>query len=76
MPGILQCWTRWMPPAFPMPVGSNGTGKRCRSRLGQHGLIPRFRAVLSGQDMGRPKPAPDLYLAAARACGADPAAAW
>ena len=40
--------------------------------LGQHGLIPRFRAVLSGQAMGRPKPAPDVYLAAAATCGARP----
>ena len=42
--------------------------------LGQH---PDIRARLegrlfSGQDLGCPKPAPDLYLLAARSLGADP----
>jgi beta-phosphoglucomutase-like phosphatase (HAD superfamily) len=30
--------------------------------------------VLSGQALGNPKPAPDVYLAAAAACGARPEA--
>ena len=28
--------------------------------------------VFSFEDVARPKPAPDIYLAAARACGAEP----
>ena len=55
-------------------MGSNGSLAKMKITLGQHGLMHRFRAVLSGQGIGRPKPAPDVYLMAANACGADPAA--
>jgi beta-phosphoglucomutase-like phosphatase (HAD superfamily) len=43
--------------------------------LGQHpGLLDRFRdRLFSGQTLGAPKPAPDLYLHAARALGQPPA---
>jgi len=57
---------------IPYAVGSNGTARKMEISLGQHGLMPRFRAVLSGQAIGRPKPDPAIYLQAARACGADP----
>ena len=58
----------------PFAIGSNGTLEKMQITLGQHGIMERFRAVLSGQGIGNPKPAPDVYLLAARACGADPAA--
>ena len=58
----------------PFAMGSNGSLAKMKITLGQHGLMHRFRAVLSGQGIGRPKPAPDVYLMAANACGADPAA--
>lgn len=59
---------------IPYAMGSNGSLEKMEITLGQHGLVGRFRAILSGQEMGAPKPAPDVYLAAARACGVDPAA--
>ena len=45
--------------------------------LGQHPAVrDAFGGHLySGQTLGRPKPAPDLYLHAARQLGADPARA-
>lgn len=59
---------------IPFAMGSNGTPEKMQITLGQHGLIPRFRGHLySGQALGRPKPAPDLYLHAARALGVEPA---
>ncbi len=58
----------------PYAMGSNGSLEKMEITLGQHGLLSRFRAVLSGQGIGKPKPAPDVYLMAAQACGADPAA--
>ncbi|WP_136645191.1 HAD family phosphatase [Tabrizicola sp. YIM 78059] len=73
-PGILDIFDRLDAAGIPYAVGSNGPPEKMRISLGQHGLIPRFRAVLSGQAIGRPKPAPDVYLAAAAACGAPPAA--
>jgi HAD superfamily hydrolase (TIGR01509 family) len=59
---------------IPYAMGSNGSLAKMEITLGQHGLAGRFRAVLSGQGMGAPKPAPDVYLAAARACQVRPGA--
>jgi HAD superfamily hydrolase (TIGR01509 family) len=72
IPGVLDVMDRLDQAGIPFAVGSNGTPEKMRISLGQHGLIPRFRAVLSGQALGKPKPAPDVYLAAARACGVQP----
>lgn len=60
----------------PYAIGSNGTGRKMAVTLGQHpDLVPRLRdRCFSGQDLGMLKPAPDLYLHAARALGVDPAA--
>jgi HAD superfamily hydrolase (TIGR01509 family) len=59
---------------IPFAMGSNGSLEKMEITLGQHGLAGRFKAVLSGQAIGSPKPAPDVYLRAAKACGALPAA--
>ena len=74
IPGIVQVFDRLDAAGIPYAVGSNGPPEKMRISLGQHGLLPRFKAVLSGQALGKPKPAPDVYLAAAAACGADPTA--
>lgn len=73
MPGVPEVFDRLDAAGIPYAVGSNGTPEKMQITLGARGLLPRFRAVLSGHAMGKPKPAPDLYLAAARACGAEPA---
>jgi HAD superfamily hydrolase (TIGR01509 family) len=73
IPGIVQVLDRLDAAGIPFAVGSNGPAEKMQISLGQHGLVPRFRAVLSAQTMGRPKPAPDVYLQAAAACGAAPA---
>lgn len=60
---------------IPYAMGSNGTPEKMQITLGQHGLIERFRGHLySGQALGRPKPAPDLYLHAAGRLGVEPSA--
>ena len=73
MPGVPAVLDALDAAGIPYAVGSNGSPEKMRISLGQHGLLPRFRALLSGQAIGRPKPAPDLFLAAAAACGAAPA---
>jgi beta-phosphoglucomutase-like phosphatase (HAD superfamily) len=73
IPDILPPLDRLDAARIPFAVGSNGPVEKMQITLGQHGLIPRFRAVLSAQALGHPKPAPDVYLAAAKACGAMPA---
>jgi HAD superfamily hydrolase (TIGR01509 family) len=72
IPDILSVFDRLDAAGIPYAVGSNGPPEKMQISLGQHGLIPRFKAVLSGQALGNPKPAPDVYLAAAKACGAAP----
>jgi HAD superfamily hydrolase (TIGR01509 family) len=57
---------------IPYAMGSNGSLEKMQITLGQHALIHRFRAVLSAQAIGKPKPAPDVYVMAAAACGAAP----
>ncbi len=71
VPGVLD---RLDAAGVPYAMGSNGSMAKMKITLGQHGIEGRFRAVLSGQALGAPKPAPDVYLAAAAACGADPKA--
>lgn len=59
---------------IPFAMGSNGTVEKMHITLGQHGLIDRFRGHLySGQAIGKPKPAPDLFLLAASRLGIEPA---
>lgn len=60
---------------IPFAMGSNGTVEKMHITLGQHGLMDRFRGHLySGQAIGKPKPAPDLFLLAASRLGIEPAA--
>ncbi len=73
MPGFLAVLGALEAANIPCAVGSNGTMEKMQITLGQHGLLPRFHAVLSAQELGRPKPAPDVYLLAALHCGANPA---
>lgn len=72
IPGVPSVLDRLDEAGVPYAMGSNGSLAKMRITLGQHGIEGRFRAVLSGQALGRPKPAPDVYLAAAAACGVAP----
>ena len=72
VPGVLEVLDRLDRMGIPYAMGSNGSLAKMRITLGQHGIEGRFRAVLSGQALGKPKPAPDVYLAGAAACGVAP----
>ena len=53
-----------------LQFGPGGAGRRSSTRLGLAAVFgPR---VFSFEDVARPKPAPDIYRAAAAACGAVP----
>jgi HAD superfamily hydrolase (TIGR01509 family) len=55
-------------------VASNGNLKKVDFTLGHTGLAPRFAGrIFTADDVAHPKPAPDLFLLAARTLGADPA---
>jgi HAD superfamily hydrolase (TIGR01509 family) len=54
-------------------IGSNGPLAKMEVTLGQHGLAQRFHGhIHSGQALGAPKPAPDVYLQAAAGLGVMP----
>ena len=58
---------------LPMAVCSNSSRLELRQKLAQLGFAPYFAGrVFSFEDVARPKPAPDIYLAAAAACGVPP----
>jgi beta-phosphoglucomutase-like phosphatase (HAD superfamily) len=58
---------------LPIACASNSGRDELAAKLAGLGLAPLFAGrVFSWQDVPRPKPAPDMYLAAAAACGADP----
>jgi HAD superfamily hydrolase (TIGR01509 family) len=60
---------------LPLAVASNSSREELRAKLARLGLAGLFGArVFSFEDVAEPKPAPDIYLAAAAACGAVPGA--
>jgi HAD superfamily hydrolase (TIGR01509 family) len=72
VPGVADIVRRL---TVPYCVASNGTHAKMRRSLGRAGLLPLFTGRLfSAQEVGRPKPAPDLHLYAASRMGVAPAA--
>jgi beta-phosphoglucomutase-like phosphatase (HAD superfamily) len=55
-----------------LAVASNTSADLVRQALDAVGLLA-LGVVVSGQDLGRPKPAPDVYVSACRVLGVDPA---
>ncbi|WP_431298000.1 HAD family hydrolase [Tabrizicola sp. BL-A-41-H6] len=73
IPGILPVLDVLDRAGIPYAVCSNGTLPKMQITLGQHGLLPRLNGhTYSGQALGRPKPAPDVYLHASRALAVAP----
>ena len=75
VPGILTVLDMLDAAGIPYAIGSNGSPHKMEVTLGQHaGLLQRFAGrAFSGQVIGKPKPAPDLYLFAAERLHAAPA---
>ncbi len=75
VPGITAVLKRLAAEGIAVAVGSNGSEEKLAITLGQHPDVRRAFGghIYSGQTLGAPKPAPDLYLFAARQLGADPA---
>lgn len=75
IPGIPELLDALDAAGIPYAVGSNGSDRKMQITLGQHPeVLARLRGRLfSGQTLGTPKPAPDLYLHAAAALGTAPA---
>ena len=75
MPGVEALLDRLDSAGIAYAVGSNGRRAKMEASLGRHpALWTRLQdRLFSGQDLGCPKPAPDLYLIAAAFLGVAPA---
>jgi HAD superfamily hydrolase (TIGR01509 family) len=58
---------------FPLGLASSANREVIDAVLAGAGLTDRFAATVSSEEVPRGKPAPDVYLEAARRMGADPA---
>jgi len=70
VPGIAEALQKI---ALPKAVASNSNHERIVQGLWRCGLLDRFNGyIYSGEDVAYPKPAPDVYLAAAAGLGVAP----
>jgi len=65
---VRRCEARW-----PLAVASSSNPELIEVVLDRAGIRELFRAVVSSQEVPRGKPAPDVYLEAARRLGVGPA---
>ena len=61
---------------LPMAVATGGTRAICSKTLGALGLLEHFQTIVTADDVPRGKPAPDIFLEAARRLGVPPEACY
>jgi HAD superfamily hydrolase (TIGR01509 family) len=74
MPGALELLDALRASGVPVGLATNSGREFATRALRAAGIYDHFDAVVSAEDVARPKPAPDVYVAAAEAIGADPQA--
>jgi HAD superfamily hydrolase (TIGR01509 family) len=74
MPRLHRAVERLAGAGLPLAVATSGTRAYVEHVLDRLGVRAAFAAVVSGQDVTRGKPDPEVYLLAAERLGADPAA--
>ena len=57
---------------LPMAVATGGMRHICHRTLGVLGLLEKFAAIVTAEDVPNGKPAPDIFLEAARRIGVPP----
>ena len=73
MPGVIELLDALAEHGVPLGLATNSGREFATRALRAAGIYERFAAVVSAEDVERPKPAPDVYLAAAAELGAGPA---
>ncbi len=71
LPGAVAAVTR-LAARWPLGLASSANRPVIDAVLARAGLADRFRATVSSEEVDRGKPAPDVYLAAARELGVEP----
>ena len=74
MPGVLECLEKLTAAGVPQAVVSSSSHHWVDGWLGKLGLAGHFATTVCRGDAARIKPAPDLFLEAARRLGVAPAA--
>ena len=72
-PGVLQVLDLLDTHGIARAVATSTQRERAVRKLERNGLIERFDALVGGDEVKRGKPAPDIFLAAARALDVEPA---
>lgn len=72
MPGIRELLLELGAARVPAAIASTSPARWVVPAASRIGVAPLFNAIVSGDDVARRKPAPDVYLEAARRVGADP----
>jgi HAD superfamily hydrolase (TIGR01509 family) len=76
MPGILELLGDLSVRHIPLGVATSTRNPVARHRLEQTGLLGYFSVLVTGDEIVRGKPAPDIYLEAARRLALDPATSF
>ncbi len=71
VPGAVEAVER-LAPHWPLGLASSSNRPLIDLALELAGLASHFRATVSSEEVGRGKPAPDVYLETARRLGVDP----
>lgn len=71
-PGVVELLDFLAGSKLPRAVASSALRATIENHLGKAGLLPRFTAYAGRDDVERAKPAPDVYLEAARRLGVAP----
>ena len=71
--GVIELLDHLEAAGLPRAVATSSTRYWADRHLGEAGVLHRFQAILTREDVARAKPFPDLFLKAAEALGADPA---
>jgi len=72
MPGALEC-VRLLASSYPLAVASGSPLPLIEMAMKQLELVECFAVLVSSESVARGKPFPDIFLAAAKTLGADPA---
>lgn len=71
-PGVLELLDRLDELAIPRAVATSTASNRARLKLDRMDLARRFERIIGGDQVERGKPAPDIFLAAAKALAVAP----
>ncbi len=75
-PGLIELLDEVDRRGLKKAVASSGIGRYVEAVLRATGLRDRFSVIITVDQVARGKPAPDVFLAAARALNVEPQTAW